>query len=149
VARFTTASVAPTVPIPGVHVARISKAKEKTSQNGNAMLVMSARFVGGEELSFVTTFVEKAAKLVTYFCRSAELELPKEDGVEVELRAEDVLGRYFYPVVELDGDGLEAVPKITRVLSRAEALARSPLLAKVRLESQCLCTLRPIGGASF
>jgi hypothetical protein len=43
---------------------------------------MSGRFIGGEELSFVITFVEKAAKLVTYFCRSAELELPKEDGVE-------------------------------------------------------------------
>jgi hypothetical protein len=80
--RFTTAPLQPRGPSPGVHVARIIKAKEKTSQNGNAMLVMSGRFIGGEELSFVITFVEKAAKLVTYFCRSAELELPKEDGVE-------------------------------------------------------------------
>jgi hypothetical protein len=107
------------------------------------MLIMKARFPAGEQLGFVITFVPKAAKLVGYFCRSIELELPEDDGVEVEIRPADVLGRYFYPVVELDGDGAEAVPKITRFLSRAEALAANPKLGAVQLQAQVPRTLRP------
>src|SRR6516162_9075878 len=102
-ARFTTASLAPPAPAHGVHVAKIIRAKEKISESGNTMLLMQAQFPGGEQLGFAITFVPKAAKLVGYFCRSIELELPKEEGVEVEIKPSDVLNRYFYPVVELDG----------------------------------------------
>jgi hypothetical protein len=63
---------------------------------------MTAQFPGGEHLAFAITFVERAAKLIGYFCRSIEIELPKGDGVEVEIRPADVLGRYFFPVVERD-----------------------------------------------
>jgi hypothetical protein len=108
------------------------------------MLLMTAQFPGGEQLSFAITFVEKAAKLVGYFCRSIELVLPKDAGVEVEIKPADVEGRYFYPVVEYDGEGLEAVAKITRLLSRAEAIAANPKLAGVQLQPQAPRVLRPV-----
>lgn len=135
-ARFVTASLPPAAPRPGVHVARIIRAKEKTSENGNPVLRMTARFPDQTELSFAVTFVPNAAKLVGFFCRSCELELPKGDGVEVEISPADVQGRIFYPVVELDGEGLEASPKITRFLSRSEALAINPALGKIALQPQ-------------
>jgi hypothetical protein len=145
-ARFTIASLSPSAPRPGIHVAKIITAREKLSEAGNAMLMMIARFPAGEQLSFAITFVPKAAKLVGYFCRSIELELPKNEGAEVEIRPADVLGRYFYPVVELDGEGLEAVPKITRFLSRSEALAARPELAHITLRPQAPLALKPIIG---
>ena len=55
-----------------------------------------------------------------------------------------MLGRYFYPLVELDGEGLEAVPKITRFLSRSEALAARPELAGVQLQPQEARVLQPV-----
>ena len=113
------------------------------------MLIMTAKFVDHSELGFVITFVERAAKLVSFFCRSCELELPEGAGVEVEIRPEDVEGRIFYPVVELDGDGLEAVPKITRFLSKTEAIAANPAIAQVKLQSQSPRTLRAINGGSL
>jgi hypothetical protein len=142
-ARFTTASITPPSPRPGAHLARIVKAKERVSGNGNPMLLMTARFPGDEELGFVITFVAAAAKLVSNFCRSIELELPQGDGVEVEIRPGDVLGRYFYPLVEADEDG---TPRITRFLSKSEALAINPGLATVKLEPQTPRSLKPIGG---
>jgi hypothetical protein len=57
-ARFTTAPLPPPPPKPGAHVARISAAKEKISENGNPMLILSARFPDGAELGFIITFVE-------------------------------------------------------------------------------------------
>jgi hypothetical protein len=109
---------------------------------------MQAVFPGGEQLSFAITFVPQAAKLVGYFCRSIELELPKDEGIEVEIRPSDIVGRYFYPLVELDGEGLEAVPKITRFLSRAEALAARPELASVQLQPQTPRVLKPVAGGN-
>jgi hypothetical protein len=149
VARFVTASLPPPAPQPGVHVARIVKAKERTSENGNPMLVMTAKFVDSAELGFVITFVPKAAKLVAYFCQSCDLILPEGDGVEVEIRPEDVEGRIFYPIVELDGDGLEATPRVTRFLSRAEALSVNPKLAEIRVQEQSPRTLRAVNGGSL
>lgn len=149
VARFTTTSLAAPSPQPGIHVAKIIKAREKQSDAGNTILAMTAQFPGGEQLAFAITFVERAAKLVGYFCRSIELELPKGDGIEVEIRPADVLGRYFFPVVELDGEGLEAVPKITRFLSRAEALAARPELDQIRIQSQSPKSLRPVKGGTL
>lgn len=145
-AKFITASLPPPTPNLGVHVARIVKAREKVSDAGNAMLVMVARFADLSELGFVVTFVPKAARLVGFFCRSCDLELPKGDGIEVEIRPGDVLGRIFYPVVELDGEGLEAVAKITRFLSRAEALAANPKLAEIQLQPQASRVLKLING---
>jgi hypothetical protein len=138
VARFVTASMPPPAPSPGIHLARIIRAKESVSENGNSVLRMTARFPDQSELSFAITFVERAAKLIGFFCRSADLELPKGEGVEVEIRPADVLGRIFYPVVELDG---EAIPKITKFLSRSEALAINPALEKIALSPQAPVTL--------
>jgi hypothetical protein len=135
-ARFVTAALPPPAPGPGAHVARIVRAKEKVSENGNSMLVMTAKFLDHSELGFIITFVPKAAKLVGFFCRSCGLELPEGAGVEVEIRSEDVEGRVFYPVVELDGDGLEAIPKITRFLSRSEALAINSSIATIRVNQE-------------
>jgi hypothetical protein len=132
-ARFVTAALPPPAPKPGVHVARVVKAKERTSENGNPMLVMTAKFVDSTELGFVITFVPKAAKLVNYFCKSCDLILPEGDGVEVEILPHHVEGRIFYPVVELDG---EAIPRITKFLGRAEALAINPSIAAVRVNQE-------------
>jgi hypothetical protein len=141
VAKFITAALPPPGPKPGVHVARVVKARERVSDAGNSMLLMTARFPDQTELGFVITFVEKAAKLIAYFARSAELILPEGEGVEVEILPTDVEGRLFYPVVELDGEGLEAVPKITKFLSRAEALAINPALEKIALQPQAAIQL--------
>ena len=135
-ARFTTTSLLPDAPPVGVHVAKVVKAREKLSENGNAVLAMTAQFPAGEQLGFAITFVPKAARLVSYFCRSIELELPKEEGVDVEIKPDDVTGRYFFPVVELVGDGLEATPRITKFLSRAEAYAANPSLRDIKLQPQ-------------
>jgi hypothetical protein len=145
-ARFTIAALSPPAPQPGVHVAKIIGAREKVSEAGNTMLVMQAQFPAGERLGFVITFVPKVAKLVAYFCRSLELELPADEGSEAEIKPADVLGRYFYPVVEFDGEGAEAVPKITRFLSRSEALAARPELAGVQLQPQAPRALKPLTG---
>jgi hypothetical protein len=107
---------------------------------------MTAQFPQGEQLGFAVTFVERAAKLVAYFCRSLELELAAEQGSEVEIKPADVLGRYFYPIVELDGEGTEAVPKITRFLSRSEAIAARPELAGVTLQLQAPRALKALTG---
>jgi hypothetical protein len=148
-ARFTTATLIAPAPQPGVHVAKIIKARERTSEAGNPMLQMQAQFPAGEQLGFIITFVPKAAKLVGYFCRSIDLELPHGEGIEVEIRPVDFLGRYFYPVGELDGQGLEAIPKITRFLSRSEALAARPELAGIQLQPQGPRALTPVTGGGF
>jgi hypothetical protein len=135
-ARFITVPLPPPAPKPGVHIARITQAREKVSEAGNPMLVMTAKFVDSAELGFVITFVPKAAKLVAYFCKSCDLILPEGEGVEVEILPRHVEGRIFYPVVELDGDGLEAVPRITRFLSRSEALAINSAIATVRVNQE-------------
>jgi hypothetical protein len=137
-ARFVTSAMPPPAPKPGVHVARIIRAKEKFSENGNPVLRMTARFPDLSELSFAITFVERAAKLIQFFCRSCELELPNGDGIEVEISPADVLGRLFYLSVELGGEG---IPKITKFLSRAEALAINPALEKIALKPQAAITL--------
>jgi hypothetical protein len=144
-ARFVTASLPPPPPKPGVHVARIIRAREKVSENGNPVLRMTARFPDHTELDFAITFVERASKLVGFFCRSCGLELPKGEGVEVEIRPTDVEGRIFYPAVELDGEGLESVPRITKFLSRAEALAINPALAEIRIQEQQPVALPVVG----
>jgi hypothetical protein len=148
-ARFITSELTPGAPAAGVHVAKIIKAREKISEAGNTVLLMQAQFPQGEQLSFAITFVERAWKLIGHFCRSAELKLPQDTGIEVEIRPADVLGRYFYPLVELEGDGLEAVPKITRFLSRTEAIAANPEIARIQIQPQpprALKAVSPQGG---
>jgi hypothetical protein len=44
-----------------------------------------------------------------------------------------VLNGYIYVIIEADGDG---APKITRFLSRSEALAQNPKLAQIQLQAQ-------------
>jgi hypothetical protein len=149
VARFTTAQLPPPLPKPGVHAARIVKATEKTSEAGNTVLRMTARFVDLSELSFAVTFVERAAKLIGFFCRSCELELPEGAGVEVEIRPEDVAGRIFYPLFEMDGDGIDAVPRITKFLSRSEAVTANPAIAQLKLQPQSPRVLRAVNGGSL
>ena len=144
-ARFTTAPLSPPAPPVGVHIARVTKARERISEAGNTVLLMTAQFPQGEQLGFAITFVEQAVKLIGYFCRSAELELPKEAGVEVEIKPADVEGRYSYPVVEYDGEGLEAVAKITRFLSRAEAITANSKLSEIKVQ-QTSRALKPISG---
>jgi len=133
-ARFTTARVEPPV-APGAYAARIVKAREKTSEAGNQMLLMTARLSTGAEIPFVVTFApsQKSAKLVAYFARSLDLIIPEGEAVEIELLPQDVLNRAFYPQIELDDEGQA---KIVRFLSRQEAVAINPKIAEIRLRPQ-------------
>jgi hypothetical protein len=143
-ARFTTAKLEPPVAA-GVYVARIVKAREKTSEAANQMLVMTARLSTGAEIPFVVTFAasRKSAKLVAYFARSLDLIIPEDEGIEIELLPQDVLDRVFYPQIELDNDGQ---PRIVQFLSRQEAIAINPQIAEVRLRPQSPRQLRPVNG---
>ena len=103
-ARFTIEDPPAPPPSPGAHVARIIRAKEKTSTAGHPMLIMTARFADLSELGFVITFAPTTGKIVSYFCRSAELTMPPGGTGEAEILPEDVPGRHFYPFVEYDRD---------------------------------------------
>jgi hypothetical protein len=143
-ARFTTAKLEPPVQ-PGAYVARVIKAREKTSEAGNQMLLLTARLSTGAEIPFVVTFApsQKSAKLITYFARSLDLIVPEGEGVETELLPRDVLDRVFYPQIELDNEGQA---KIMRFLAREEAIAINPEIAQIRLRPQSPRQLRPMTG---
>ena len=144
-ARFTTAPPEPLPPPAGVHVCKIVEAKERTSQNGNAVLAMRLRFPGGEELSPLITFAESTRKIVGYFARSAGLILPTEPDVECEILPGDVLNRYLFVEVVYD----DGTPRVARYLSRDEALAVNPRLVEIRVQPQEPRILKPLGGEAL
>jgi hypothetical protein len=122
---------------PGVYVAKIITAKEKISENGNDMLVMKLMIPDGRSIGSVLTFVPAAQPVINAFCDSAELRKPAEADIAVDLRAADCLNRYVYVTISVETDGQTgAQPKVIRFLTREEALAINPELAKVQLREQ-------------
>jgi hypothetical protein len=139
-ARFTTAKLQPPIQ-PGAYFARIVRARERISETGNSMLLLTAQLSTGAELPFVVTFAQsqRSAKLVAYFARSLDLIIPDGEGVEAEILPQDVLDRAFYPQIELDDEGQA---KIVRFLSRQEAVAINADIEKIRLRPQVPRALR-------
>ena len=134
-------------PIPdGCHVAKVVKAEERTSENGNAMIVMKLQLSEGQTLPCCLTFVNKARAAINAFCNSAELLCPEGSDVEVNLTTADCLGRYLYVTIinEDDGQGGDPFPKIVRFLTREAALIKNPAIANVKLQPQQPRNLRPI-----
>jgi hypothetical protein len=125
-------------PIPaGVHVVKIIAAKEKLSEAGKDMIVMKLMVPDGRTIGSVLTFCEAARPVISAFCGSAGLRTPAEADIAVDLTASHCLGRYLYIVVSVETDGQTGTqPKVTRFLTREEALAINPELAKVQLREQ-------------
>lgn len=120
----------------GCYVAKIISAEEKTSDSGNAMLVMKLRLPDDRELPCVLTFVEKAEVVINAFCDSAQLIKPPNG--EAEISASDCVNRYLYVSVanETKDPHSDPIPHVTRFLTREQALIKNPQLAHVQLQEQ-------------
>jgi hypothetical protein len=119
----------------GVYVAKVIAAKEKISENGSYMLVMKLMIPDGRTIGSVLTFVPAAQPVINAFCYSADLRKPANPDVAVDLNASHCLGRYLYITVKTDNQpGTQ--PKVTRFLTREEALAINPELTKLTLKEQ-------------
>jgi hypothetical protein len=136
--RFTNAEPLPPAIAPGVHSAKVLSATVGVSPAGNETLKMRLTFPGGERITSVLTFVPQSSRVVSCFCDSAELIRPDGGAKEFDLTVADVVGRYLYVVVasDPDPDTGDLVPRVTRFLTRAEALQRNPSIASVKLQPQ-------------
>jgi hypothetical protein len=114
----------PSIP-PGVYVAKVIAAKEKISEASNDMLVMKLMIPDGRTIGSVLTFVPAAQPVINAFCDSADLPKPTDPDVAVDLNANHCFGRYLYIIAETDNQA-GTQPKVTRFLTRAEALAVNP-----------------------
>jgi hypothetical protein len=109
---------------PGVYVAKVIAAKEKISEAGNDMPVMKLRLPDGRTIGSVLTFVPAAQPVINAFCDSADLRKPADPDVAVDLSDSHCLCRYVYITVSVETDNQTgAQPKVTRFLTRVEALA--------------------------
>jgi hypothetical protein len=121
----------------GVHIAKVIAAKEKISEAGNDMLILKLMISDGRTIGSVLTFVPAAQPVINAFCDSANLRKPAEADVAVDLNACHCLNRYVYVTVSVETDDQTgAQPKVTRFLTREEALAINPELAKITLKEQ-------------
>jgi hypothetical protein len=121
----------------GCYVAKVVEARERFSNNGNEMIVMEIQLAGSGTLPCILTFVEKARTAISAFCRSANMVFPDGDEADVKLTAANCLDRYLYVVVTNETDQLTgAVSRISRFLSREEALVVNPALSRVTLKEQ-------------
>jgi hypothetical protein len=134
-ARFTIPELLPNGPKAGVHIARIAEVKEKVSEAGNVVWSLLAKFPDRSELKFYVTFADsdKSRRLVVFFLKSLGLVLPEAPGSQIDLSPNDAKDRLFYCAIELDSDG---APKITKFLSREEALAMNPAISRVAVAPQ-------------
>jgi hypothetical protein len=149
--RFTNAAPLPPQIAPGIHSAKVLSATVGISPAGNETLKMRLTFPGGERITSVLTFVPAASRVISCFCDSAELIRPDGGAKEFDLTPPDVVGRYLYVVVasDPDPDTGDLVPRVTRFLTRAEALQRNPAIAQVKLQPQSPRILRAINGGSL
>lgn len=132
---FSTLPPPPPPIAPGTYLGKIATATERTSANGNPMIVMTIELPppDRQRLPCVVTFVPAARALVNALAASADLLRPSEPDVEVELSSHHLLNRYIYFRVEHDEDG---APRITRFIDRQVALAANPRLAEVAIQPQ-------------
>jgi hypothetical protein len=144
--RFTNPPPLPPQISDGVHVCKVLKARAGVSSNGNETLIMRLGTPSGERITSVLTFVERASRVISCFCDSAELTRPDGKEQQFELTPKDVTDRYLYVVVssEPDPDTGDPVPRVVRFLTRTEALRRNPELEKIRLQPQSPRSLRTV-----
>jgi hypothetical protein len=144
--RFINPSPLPPQISDGIHLAKVLKAKSGVSANGNETLVMRLGFPGGERITSVLTFVPAAARVIACFCDSAELIRPEGDTQEFELTADDVRDRYLYVLItsEPDSDTGELAPRVSRFLTRSEAVRHNPAIAEIKLQPKSPRTLKAV-----
>lgn len=98
---------------------------------------MKCQLPDGGSLPCVLTFVPAARPVINAFAVSAEFLLPKQADVEVQLTAEHCRDRNIYVAINSDQDSNGgSFPRITRFLSREQALLANPQLLKVTLQPQ-------------
>ena len=119
----------------GVYLAQVIKASStKAKASGNPMITLSLRTIpNGYSLPYYLT----GDGLVTQFCKRCEGELafPADPNDEYSLTPADALFRLVFIEVVHESNGADeprAKIKLGGLLSRAEALARNPSLAKVK-----------------
>jgi hypothetical protein len=125
-------------PPDGVHLFRVSKVVEKTSERtGYPLLVMTLENPAGQRITSVLTFCEAARFVISALCRSAELILPEDPDADVVLEAHHLEGRYLYgAVVSSAGDLLsDPEPRVARFLTREQAIQKNPPIAQVPLRN--------------
>jgi hypothetical protein len=136
--RFLT-KLTPSSVIPdGVYVVKVTKATEKVSERGNEMIVMTLSLPDGRSLSCILTFVEAARPVINAFRSSADLVKPLKDEIKVELTARHCLGRYLYITVVNDAGEVtdDPAPRVSRFLTRDQALAENLQLSEINLQPQ-------------
>jgi hypothetical protein len=139
-ARLVIPELIPSGPKVGIHIGRIVEAKEKVAESGNVVWILLAKFPDRSELRFHVTFAtsDKSRRLVMFFLKSLDLVLPEAVGAQIDLLPRDVQGRLFYCLIEPDSEG---APRITKFLSRAEALGLNPALAQIATAPQAPRTI--------
>jgi hypothetical protein len=140
-ARFSYNPQTYRVPDPGVYVAQVIAGKNgETKGNNNdpehyPMMVLTLSTVPDKRrLFYHLIFGGRGVFTVEDFCKSAELELPEEEGLELSLPIEDCLYRIVYPLVgqEEDNGGILRA-RVKKLLSREWALNRDPDLEAIPL----------------
>ena len=149
--RFTNAEPIHPQIADGVHLAKVLSARTSISPAGNETLIMRLGFPGGERITSTLTFVPQAARVISCFCDAAELIRPEGGSGEFDLTVSDVVGRYLYVQVtsEPDPDTGDLVPRVSRFLTRGEAIRRNPIIAEIKLQPQNPRALRSVNGGSL
>jgi hypothetical protein len=120
---------------PGYYLARVVAAEARLAEtSGNPLIKLSLTvWPGSHRITTRLTFVPAALWMIEAFCDSAGLLLPDAIGSNVNLTADDCLGRYCYAWIkdrEVDEDTYSTVH---RFLTRENALKKNPELAKIPL----------------
>jgi hypothetical protein len=121
--------------VPGYYLAKVVAVEARLAESsGNPMIKLSLTlWPGGNKITTRLVFTSKALWMIEAFCESATLRLPDTVGAEVNLTADDCLGRYCYVWVkdrEVEGDTFS---NVHRFLTREAALKKEPALAKIPL----------------
>jgi hypothetical protein len=129
---------------PGTYIVKIVKAREKVSEKGNDVILMTLALPDSRTITAAITFVDSAKPVINAFVSSCGLTAPSEPGISVDLPANILVGRFCYITVSTETDDLGGVySKVVRYLSRQEALAVNPDLAKIQLREQPPIQLPP------
>lgn len=142
--RFSPTKLLRDAPPDGVHIFRIAKVVEKTSERtGYPLLVMTLETPEFKRITSVLTFCEQAKAVISAVCRSAGLIMPENPDVDVTLEAHHLLSRYIYGViVSSAGDLLnDPEPRVTRFLTREQAIQKNPAIAQIPLRILPVVTL--------
>jgi hypothetical protein len=134
---FTNSIVSSAIVPEGAHLCKVSKAVKKVSKSNNEMIVLQLEIPDARKLKAWLVFTPKMGWFINSFCESAELTRPRDEDAEILLEPKHCLGRYCYVSVkhEEDENG-EPRAKVTRFLTREEAITRNPELQKIQRHPQ-------------